>query len=549
MKELLWDRKGRFLIYILASFIPVVVDMSIQVLFTMVFVSMEKQDMRYFQLTAVLGIGIIIASALLHIVSRLMRIGFMRDVLLDIRNKAFDKILAISYKDFSKKSKDVYISHLVNDINTFENNFFYNLLNAIYMSGRYVASFLVICFLDVKMGIMMLAISGGMFGLGQLFSKKTEKMQLKVADANEALTVQAANTFNGLEILKLSRVEDRFLNKNLHTINKVENKKMAFTIFTEIQRRLMMTLSYVIIMGLAVYMMYNIVQGRNFAEQMFIFQLSQGMVFPLIELIPKINVIRSSISIYERITKIDTIQDEDTKKQGVFNFKETIEVKDLSFSYDNKLLIKKANFTLEKGKKYLVKGASGCGKSTLMKLLAMIYDEYEGGINVDGVPYATISDQSFNDQVAFVYQDIFLFEDTIGNNISLFKDMPKEKIEQAMHLAGLGDFLEEQPEGLETVLLENGKNLSGGQRQRVAIARAIAKEAEILFVDEATSALNESIGSEVEKAILQLDATVVAISHRYYEGVTEQYDYVLEMKHGIVTTYDAKSYFEEGMAC
>ena len=99
------------------------------------------------------------------------------------------------------------------------------------------------------------------------------------------------------------------------------------------------------------------------------------------------------------------------------------------------------------------------------------------------------------------------------------------------------------------MLLENGKNLSGGQRQRISIARAIAKQAKILFVDEGTSALNEEIGRQIENAFLNLDATVIAISHRYYQGITEQYDEVLEIKNGSVVTYSAQEYFEEDAAC
>lgn len=520
-----------------------------QGIFVMIFVCMEKKDMMYFKLTILLCVGSVVLSAGFHILSRLMRIGFMRDILLDIRRQAFDKILGISYKEFSKESKDVYISHLVNDINTFETNFFINLLNVIYMGGRYVASALLVCLLDIKMGFVMLIISFMMFGIGNLFGKKTESMQLKVTDANEKFTVQASNTFNGLEILKLSGVEERFLDKNMHTINKVENKKMGLSIYTELQRGLMMTLSYSIIMGLVIYMLITVMQGESLGRGMFIFQLCQGMIFPLIEVIPRVNLVKSSIRIYEKITQYNRTEKEEYQNVLPFAFDEQIEVRDLSFSYEGKEILKQANFTLERGKKYLIKGASGAGKSTLLKLLSMIYEDYKGDIVVDGKNYRDMSDKSFNDQVAFVYQDVFLFEDTIANNISLYKDLPAERIEEAARLSGLQEFLDDEPEGIHTKLMENGKNLSGGQRQRISIARAIAKNASILFVDEGTSALNESMGKQIEQELLNLNCTVVAISHRYYEGVSEQYDYVLELKHGVVNTYEGRAYFEEVKAC
>jgi ABC-type multidrug transport system fused ATPase/permease subunit len=184
-----------------------------------------------------------------------------------------------------------------------------------------------------------------------------------------------------------------------------------------------------------------------------------------------------------------------------------------------------------------------------MNLLAMIYDDFEGKITVDGVEYKDINEKSFHEKVAFIYQEVFLFEDTIKNNITLYRDIPQEQIDYAVKVCGLDAVIDDKKGGIEERLSENGKNLSGGQRQRISIARAIAKNAQILFVDEGTSSLNEELGREIEKVFLQLDNTVIAISHRYYEGVTENYDYVLEVKNGAVHCFSAKDYFNEVISC
>ncbi len=541
-------KKGQFAIYVLACFLPVIDSLIRMGLFSMMFGGVEKKDMRYFKVLVVLSILAAIVAGGLHIISRLMRIGFMKNILLEIRQQAFNKIINISYKDFSKQSKEVYMSHLINDINTFENNFFVNLLNVIFSGGMYVVCLVILYFMDFKLGIVMTLVSTGMFLFSKLFTGKTEELQEEISKRNEQLTVEIANTFNGLEILKLNGIENKFLDKSLDSINRVEKRKVVFNIFSEQQKSLIMFVSYIVLIGVVIYGGANI-ESMGFTKVMLVVQLCSSLIFPLVEVLPRMNVIKSSIRIYDKITATEESGEKLEGKNIPFQFNTDIQVENLSFNYGEQTILKEASFKIEKGKKYLIKGVSGAGKSTLMKLLAMIYDEYEGKILVDGKDYAQIEERDFNNKVAFVYQDVFLFEDTIRNNICLYKDKDEGLVLEACRKAGLMDLIEEQAEGLDTVLLENGKNLSGGQRQRISIARAIVKEAELLFVDEGTSALNEDIGKQIEQEILNLDCTVVAISHRYYEGVTTNYDYVLELKNGRVNVYDTRSYFGEVVVC
>jgi ABC-type bacteriocin/lantibiotic exporter with double-glycine peptidase domain len=177
----------------------------------------------------------------------------------------------------------------------------------------------------------------------------------------------------------------------------------------------------------------------------------------------------------------------------------------------------------------------------------MADDSYQGQITVDGTSYQDIKISTFNDKVSYIYQDVFLFEASIYDNITLFKELDRAWVMKVVEMAGLSEFLASQPEGLNTIISENGKNLSGGERQRISIARALAKKAELLFIDEATSSLNDELGREIERAIIELDQTVIAISHKYYEGITNHYDYVLEIKDGYLNSYETKDYFAEVM--
>mgnify|MGYP000907708150 CR=1 FL=1 len=546
MKELLLKRKAKFIQYLIATFMFIVDHFMQTIVFALIFGAIEKGDIQYYKKIAIITVLFIIYSPVNFLISRLLRIRYMRDTILDVRKQAFDKIINMPFKQYSQKSKEVYISNLINDVNNFENKFFINLLNFLINIGMFVLSLLILLIFDIKLAVGMLLFSIVLYLLASTFSKKTTKLEKEISDTSEKFTTDISNTFNGLEILKLNNIEDKFLKKSVTSINRLEKKKYLSYVFTHMQRNVIYILAFIVSVVVLIYVGYGL-QGDNMdlTKAALLFMLSTSISNYLISAFPNWNQVKASTAIYEKIAK----PEESTVRIGMgtkdFKLDDRIEVSDLSFSFDTKPVIKNASFTIEKGRKYLIKGVSGAGKTTLLNLLAMVHDNFEGSITVDGVDYRDISEKSFHEKVAFIYQDVFLFEDTIKNNITLYKDISDEQVDYAVKVSGLKPLLEEKKDGINERLSENGKNLSGGQRQRISIARAIAKNAEILFIDEGTSSLNEELGREIEKTFLSLDSTVIAISHRYYEGISENYDYVIEIKNGIVHSFPARDYFEE----
>ncbi len=549
MKELLLKRKAKFIQYLIATFLFIIDHFAQMAMFALILGAIEKGDIKYYKTVVIVTIIFIIYSPLNFLISRMLRIRYMRDTILDVRKQAFDKIINMPFKQYSQKSKEIYISNLINDINNFEKKFFVSLLNFMINIGMFLFSLIFLVVLDYKLAIGMLAFSILLFFLASFFSKKTISLEQEISDNSEVFTTEMANTFAGIEILKLNNIDDKFLVKNIGTINRVERKKYEAGVFTEMQRDVIRILAFVVSVVVMIYIGMMMKWGLTLGMAGFIFQLCSSISNYLIEAFPMWNQIKASVSIYEKIAKPEESDVKIGKGNLPFNFEKHIELVNVSFSFDKKQIIRNASFVIEKGKKYLIKGVSGAGKTTLMNLLAMIYDDFEGSITVDGVDYRNIMEKTFHDKVAFIYQDVFLFEDTIKNNITLYKDIPEDQIAYAVKVCGLDTLLQEKKDGLNERLTENGKNLSGGQRQRISIARAIAKKADILFVDEGTSSLNEELGKEIEKVFLELDHTVIAISHRYYEGVTENYDYVIELKNGEVNIFPAKDYFNEVITC
>lgn len=231
--------------------------------------------------------------------------------------------------------------------------------------------------------------------------------------------------------------------------------------------------------------------------------------------------VQNSFLAIERIFEFLEMKMNITEKRGAVEcpkIQNAIEYKGVNFGYTpDRLVLKDINLTIRKGEKIALVGNSGGGKTTIVNLLPRFYELTSGAILIDGVNIDDMKLSSLRDNIAVVFQDNFLFNGTIRENIMLGRPQAtKEEVEQALKSACLDEFIETLPEGLDTEIGERGVLLSGGQKQRVAIARAFLKNAPIVILDEATSALDNKSEAIVQQAIdnLMQDRTVFVIAHR-----------------------------------
>lgn len=198
-------------------------------------------------------------------------------------------------------------------------------------------------------------------------------------------------------------------------------------------------------------------------------------------------------------------------------FKKSIEFKDVSFAYNDKLVLKNVNFKVRKGKTIALVGPSGVGKSTIADLVLRFYDTTSGQVMIDGNDVRHYKMESLRNQMSFVTQEIILFNDTVFNNIALGKpDAKLEDVIEAAKIANAHDFIIDTEDGYQTTIGDRGIRLSGGQRQRLSIARAVFKNPSILILDEATSALDTESEKLVQDALNKLmeGRTTIVIAHR-----------------------------------
>ena len=222
-----------------------------------------------------------------------------------------------------------------------------------------------------------------------------------------------------------------------------------------------------------------------------------------------------------------------------------ITFEDLSFSYDQeggrKDALRNINLGIKPGEVVAFVGPSGGGKSTLVNLLPRFYRPKSGRIVLDQIPIEEIVLTDLRKQIAFVSQDVILFNDTIAANVaygsSIVDDIDRGRVIEALEAANLSNLLSELPDGIDTLIGDNGNRLSGGQRQRLAIARAIYKDAPILILDEATSALDSESERQVQEALDRLMAgrTTLVIAHRL--STIEHADNIAVLDHGEIVEY------------
>jgi len=226
--------------------------------------------------------------------------------------------------------------------------------------------------------------------------------------------------------------------------------------------------------------------------------------------------------------------------QNEFSFKEKIEFRNVAYIYPgkSKAAIKNLNFIIKKGTRFGILGSTGSGKTSLLSLILRIFDVNEGEVLIDGVNIKNIDIQKFKQKIGYVPQDVFLFSDSIYNNILLgletIDQNTKTKVEQAAKQAALSDNIEAFKDKYETILGERGITLSGGQKQRVAIARAFIKQPEIFIFDDCLSALDTKTEAEILENIKAIgeNKTVITVSHR--PSSLKDCDYILVLDEGTI---------------
>ena len=492
-------------------------------------------DSDKFLIITISSISLIIVMFLTEYIDGLVMSSYIKNTVNYLRTDIFSKIINKDIKDFSLDNSGKYISILYNDLKIIEDNFFNNLFQVISCFISFIIS-LVVLFSISPTIVIFISIFGVLgFIIPNALSKKLVIQKNEYSQNLEQVTSITKDLFSGFEVIKGFNISNK-INEIFKTAStNVETSKKKYSILEGIIRGFSLSFSVTIYLGVLLlggYLMYK--KSITVGTAIIIIQLSTHIVGPVKLSISLINQIRSVAMIADKIEEILEDTHDDFENTKLENFSKSICIENLNFSYtEERKALDNINLTFDKNKKYAIVGESGSGKSTLIKLLMRYYNDYEGKISIDNLNIKNIYSSDLYKNISMTQQNIFMFDDSIKENIRLYSNHDDKDILDACKRSGLDKLLNKLPNGINSLVGENGNKLSGGEKQRIAIARALINNTQILILDESTSALDNETAYNLENSLLNLEnLTLITVTHKLIKNILNRYDEIIVMKNG-----------------
>ncbi|CAA6805211.1 MAG: Phospholipid-lipopolysaccharide ABC transporter [uncultured Sulfurovum sp.] len=532
----LLDYKGQFIFAILGMFAVAIGTMGtaqmIKPLLDDIFVAKDS-DML------ILMPFIIIAVFSLKGVGQYIQTYYMSFIGLDVVRKLRDNLVThLTYQDisfFQRMHTGEILSRVTNDIARIQNvvtkiipDFIRETLTIVALTGYviYESPKLAFYFLII-MPIALYPLS--------LLAKKMKRYSKLSQESTSDMTSRLGEIFSNIEVIKSNSSQKLESKKFAHENQNVFKYLLKQVKVAALTSPLMEILGSIAI-GVVIYIGgTEVIEGRMTVGAFFAFSAALFMLYTPIKRISNLyNQAQDAVVANERMFEL--LNTKPTINSGKIELKEQIKhlsIMHSSLKYDDKTALNNISVGVDRGESIALVGDSGAGKSSLVNLLVRFYDPSEGAILINE-KYNTkdLTLKSLHQKIAYVTQRIYIFNDTIAQNVAYGQAFSEEKVKEALKKAHALEFIEELDSGIHTMLTENGNNLSGGQRQRIALARALYKKPDILILDEATSALDNKSEALIQKALEALKDEMITITVAHRLSTIENSDAILVFKDG-----------------
>ena len=481
-------------------------------------------------------LGLSLLRGILGYIKEFLFDKFSLNVSKEIRMDLFKKIQSFEFSFFDSTNTGELMSRIGEDVDIVWETISYGLRLLIEGIILFIISVTIMMSMSPSLTIICLVILLPVGVLAILVNKKFHRNYSKISDKVADINLMAQQDIAGIRLVKAFAREkyeiEKFLkvNKDYYDLN-ITQARILSNFLPVIDLLTNLTPVAMIIYGGYLVIKGNITMGTLLAFSSYILNLS----FCVKNIGGLVNMMSQNRASMDKIFNILKRKPQITSMENSYNpdnVKGEIEFKNVSFRYNEEEVLKKINLKIPAGSTVAIMGETGCGKSSILSLIGRHYDVSSGEVLIDGVNVKKWNLDSLRENMAVVFQDTFLFSDSIKDNIDFGGNKSEDEIIEAAKDSCAYDFIKEMPEGFETEVGERGLGLSGGQKQRLAIARALVRKTPILILDDATSALDMETEFNVLKNLSkkQDKATTFIIAHRI-SGVKDA-DIILFVKDG-----------------
>ncbi len=450
-------------------------------------------------------------------------ITFLRNgVVKNIRNDIYEQMIKLSLSFYSEKKRGDIVARISSDVQELDNSFL-SIFELIVKDPLMVLFTLISMFLiSPKLSLFVIIFIPICGFVISVVGKSLRRKSLKVQKEQGQFISLVDETLSGMKILKIFNAEKKFFKKFTDSTNRfykfsnsVLNRKNLASPLSEFLG--ISSIAGVLWFGGIMVLKENSLDASAFIVYL---GLAYNILTPAKSLSRATYKVKKASAAAERIFHIidnETMVVEDKNAQNIESFSSGIEINNITFSYEDEIVVDGLNLKIPKGKSFALVGQSGSGKSTLANLICRFYDVSSGSINVDGINIKNLKKDALRNLIGLVTQDSILFNDSIKNNLLIAKpEATNEEIIECLKIANAWEFVSKMPEQIDSNIGDSGNKLSGGQKQRLSIARAVLKNPPILVLDEATSALDSESEKLVQNALenLMKNKTSLVIAHR-----------------------------------
>ena len=453
-----------------------------------------------------------------------------------VRQRILEQVLHRTVAQYNAEGDAAYLSLLTTDLRTLYDDYYMSLFNIVFWGGIMLCALAMYLYISPVMLLAILLVTIPPLVLPRRMNERLkatrDAFSLQMAD----YTQQLKELLGGFEIIRSFLREDAYAALHQKAARKARESELDYQQSLNAMvtnTSLISNLIFPVVMLVGLFLAFD---GRlTMGTVSTAASMANFVITPCHQIAQCWAKVKSSQGIRQRLEA--AMAEPQAAEQGEpIGHIDSIQCETVRFAYPNTAepVLKDASLTVDAAQKVALVGESGCGKSTLAKLLFQYYPDYSGDILFNGRQVRTLDRTALYRRVGYIAQTTYLFHDTIRNNICLHEDFPDEQLAHAIAAAGLTDWVASLPDGLDTVISENGKNLSGGQRQRIGIARLALRSYDLIIADEITASLDPDTSQQVMENLIAMPCMVVAITHDVAGSFMHQFDKVYRVEHGVV---------------